>query len=141
MTSLAEPITVKVEVEETRVLLVLPKKCSSLVVPWQEGWMLGKMLEKAASDIIGVFRPFDPYMGPREMGQVRLNTYRDQYLALLFDHTDRIVFGQDAAFILAFAIQIKCHDLELLSEGVRVLYQNGNAVPQWEHKRKSFPIK
>jgi hypothetical protein len=135
---------VQIEVQDDCLLLVLPSLCDEVVVAWQEAWVLGETIERAAEDIPNKGFVLQPAQAEFDAAQMRLNTYKDKYVVLIFDHTDRIKLSYEAARICARSIRMKAQDLDFLSRGTRIVYnapgRKGRPTPFWEETRKVFGL-
>jgi hypothetical protein len=132
----AEKMEVRVEVEDFgRLALVFPRRLDSFMFPYQEGYQLAACLERAATDI-GPPVVSDPMKAQLESEQVRINTYKDKYVILIFPWSDRLYFCPEAAVLVARAIAAKSQELDLLhNKSVRLVTGPGQLVKQIVNER------
>jgi hypothetical protein len=128
----------KVEVEEDGIVLVLPMRMDTYTTTWQSARQLAEVMLMAAKDVPQRSRLIDPTEVNRETERVKLNSYKDTHVVLVFDWTDRIKLSPTAAVLVAQAMKIKSQDLELLQRGVRMTYPGGLATPINPPRKKRF---
>ena len=123
-----EKMDVRIEVVEDGVFVLFPRKMDSFMFPYQEAYQLGSTLETAAGDVSTPL-VIDPGAIQAETEQLRINTYKDQYVIILFQWTDRIKLGKEAAIIVARALRAKAQELDLLkNKKVRLVTGKGNLL-------------
>lgn len=106
-----EKIDIRIEVEDTSVLLVFPRRMSDCVIPWEQAMALGQVLEQAAGDVPQGVVPIEPLRWERESGQVKLaSDERRKHVCIFFEHTDRLRFCPSAAVLVARAIRQVAQD-------------------------------
>lgn len=134
-----EEVKVRVEVFDDHLMVVLPYAMDDLVISWQEAAVLGETMEQAAEDIPNKPVFFEPVATLLDSYKLRAGKYKDKYVRLVFDHTDRIKLGYEVARIVGRTIRQHAQDLDLLTRGVRMLYSpNGQVMPSWTYKRRVF---
>ncbi len=133
--------SIRIEVEEDHLVLVLPRFMDDWMTPWQEAWQLGDVIEQAAADIPQKCL-LDQGRIQLDQAQIRISTHQDRFVVLLFQHVDRVKLCYEAARLVARAIRMKAQDLDLLTRGVRMQYNApgriGRPTPFWAHIRKVF---
>lgn len=125
-----ENLNVRIEVEDSAVLLVFPRRMDHIMVPWQDAWRLGETLELAAKDVPHPPLILDYRQVIQDQGQLKIGTHLDKYVALFFQWSDRVVFCPEAATIAARGIRMKAQDLDYLeNKRVKMLYVGKTVIP------------
>lgn len=134
----SERLDVRVEVYDSHVLLVFPKRIDDHMTPWQEAYILGEVMEMAASDIInpGIINPLEVEI---QKDQIKLQTYKDKYVVMLFEHTDRIQLCKEACILVAREIKKKAQDLEYLNKKkIRFVYRKDGLLKRIINSRLGY---
>src|SRR6266542_219059 len=113
-----EKFDVRIEVEDDAVLLVFPRKLDDCIVPWQQAMDIGEILELAADDVPIQSAVIDPIAWNIEQAQVKLTTYKIGFVAMFFEHADRLRFSPEAAKLVGRAIRKVAQDAMFTEKGV-----------------------
>lgn len=128
---------VRVEVEDTHIVIVFPSITDEFMTPWQDAYQLGTVLEMAAGDVPNPPKILNPVAINEEQAQILLNTYRRKFVVILLKHTDRIRLSPEAAKIVGRAIRQKAQDLDLLERKRIALLYNKRGLLQRLHDLKN----
>jgi len=132
---------VRVEVESDCVVVVLSTKTDNLLMVWEDAWVFGETLEKAAEDIPNKPLIANPIQEELSADKIKLGTdARNKLVCLFFDHTDRLKFTYEAARVVARCIRLKAQDLDYLNtKKVAIRYnvkgREGRPTPDWDPNR------
>lgn len=136
-----QKLDMRIEVEDTSLLIVLPERMDNWAIPWQEAMVVGQILEQASEDIPQKPTVIDPVQAEIEQLKLKLNKYQGKYVVLLFDWTDRIRLSYEAARTLGRAIKLYAQDLDYAQRGIHMDYnapgRKGRPTP-W-HDQIRFP--
>lgn len=103
---------VRIVVDETHLTLILPRIMDDTVIPWEEAWTLGCVIEQAGQNIPSKIAAVSDRLG--------INVFRDRAIVLLFYHTDRIRISKDMCSVVASRLKKYAQDVQFLLQGVNL---------------------
>ena len=132
-----EKIDVRVEVEDDAVVLVLPRILDDCMVPWQEAFQLGAILEMAAADVPNQPLVINPLAAQIDSEQVQLNKH-GRLVVLIFEHVDRVRLCPEAARIVGRAIKQVAQDVSLAERDIHIVYNRRGQIAKLVNQKVGY---
>src|ERR1700736_1167253 len=124
-----EQLDIRIEVDHSHVVMVLPRKMDDFPTPWQNARELGTILEQAAGDVPAPPRVINWAQVKADQAQIRMTRHK-KLVVMLFEHTDGIRLCPEAAKLVGRALRKVAQDAELAARGVHMVYNRRGELQQ-----------